>query len=247
MPEPVMRSDDSRLQVEPMFRGGDINFFGQWVATQVEYPEQMMEEGAEGVVRVRFVVGADGRTGKIEVLESFHEAASEEVVRVIESSPRWVPGSVSHRVDGSRSVPVKIVIPVVFNLPKDPRKVPFSYTRGDTIYYATLPTFRGGNLSAFSEWLRTQVQFRRVVEQMGSEGRVEAWFAVDADGNVETAGILSSPHEAASEEVLRILESSPRWEPGRAGVRLRDGTVLHDQSIEVRITVPVNFRLPKAP
>ena len=95
--------------VLPSFQGGDITKYAYWVNTQVKYPEVAVAEKISGRVIVEFFVETDGAVTFSQVLRSPNKILSDEVERVIKSSPKWTPAT----KDG-KAVIVKYAIPVVF-------------------------------------------------------------------------------------------------------------------------------------
>ena len=97
----------------PTFLDGDINTFRQWVMQQVRYPAQATEQNIQGNVLVKFIIGKDGliELSNIEILSSPSEILSDEVIRVMKTSPKWKPG----KKDG-KSARVSLVMPVSFKL-----------------------------------------------------------------------------------------------------------------------------------
>jgi TonB family protein len=64
-------------------------------------------------------------------------------------------------------------------------------------------------------------------------GRVVAAFIVDTDGNVSNVDILQSPDKAFSNEVIRVLMNSPKWEAG----------VSEGKPVKVNYTIPIDFAI----
>ena len=116
--------DDEWLAVEemPTFMGGDINTFRNWVMHNIRYPEEATKKGAEGNVVVNFCVGKDGyiKESRITVLESPDKLLSDEVIRVLKSSPQWTPGK-----QKGNPVVVQFTLPVGFKVVKDVEVVTF--------------------------------------------------------------------------------------------------------------------------
>lgn len=116
--------DDEWLAVEemPTFMGGDLNTFRNWVMQNIRYPEEARKKGAEGNVVVNFCVGKDGyiKEGRITVLESPDKLLSDEVIRVLKSSPQWTPGK-----QKGNPVVVQFTLPVGFKVVKDVEVVTF--------------------------------------------------------------------------------------------------------------------------
>lgn len=97
----------------PKFMGGDLNTFRMWVMQNVRYPEEAVSKRLEGHVIVSFCVGKDGYIdeNKILVLSSPDKLLSDEVERVLKSSPQWSPG----KQKGELAI-VKFTLPVNFKV-----------------------------------------------------------------------------------------------------------------------------------
>lgn len=94
-----------------------------------------------------------------------------------------------------------------------------------------MPTFQGGGLEDFRLWVMTQVRFPKEMTDKGVTGRVVATFVVDTDGSVSNVDILQTPDKAFSDEVIRVLMSSPKWQAG-----MQDG-----KAVKVKYTIPIHF------
>ena len=107
--------DEVFLMVDemPQFMGGDLTTFRNWVMQNVRYPEEAMNKGIEGMVLVRFCVSKDGyiKEDMTDIIESPDRLLSDEVLRVLNSSPQWVPGK-----QKGKNVIVQFVLPVNFKL-----------------------------------------------------------------------------------------------------------------------------------
>ena len=95
----------------PVFEGGDINAFRNYIAKSIKYPESAAENGIQGKVIVSFIVEADGKVTNVKVVRGIDPALDQEAVRVIESSPKWQPGK-----QRGKPVRVNLTFPVVFKL-----------------------------------------------------------------------------------------------------------------------------------
>jgi len=95
----------------PSFNGGDVNNFRTWVQTSLKYPEIAAENGISGRVFVQFAVNAKGDVVDAKVVRSADPALDKEAIRVIMSSPKWVPGK-----QRGKSVKVQYTLPIVFVL-----------------------------------------------------------------------------------------------------------------------------------
>ncbi|MET0759438.1 MAG: energy transducer TonB [Flavobacterium sp.] len=76
------------IEVKPLFPGGMDKFY-KYVGNNYRAPE---EEGLKGKVYVTFVVEKDGSLTDIKVLRDIGFGTGKEAIRVLKSSPKWVPG-----------------------------------------------------------------------------------------------------------------------------------------------------------
>jgi len=96
-----------------------------------------------------------------------------------------------------------------------------------------MPSFQGGGLQDFRAWVMTQVRFPQEMLDKGVYGRVMAQFIVDAKGNVSNVDIVQTPDSAFSEEVMRVLMKSPKWQAGMSG----------GKPVPVKFAIPIDFAL----
>lgn len=92
----------------PAYPGG-VSAFYRYVSENIHYPEQALRIGVSGKVFVKFVVEKDGRPSQVEVLKGIGAGCDEEAVRVIQNSPKWIPGK-----QRGRPVRVYMTLPIHF-------------------------------------------------------------------------------------------------------------------------------------
>lgn len=97
-------------EVMPAFPGGDSEMM-KWLSQNIQYPEIAEENGVQGRVIVRFVVGANGAISDPKVLRSVDPSLDKEALRVVSAMPRWIPGKQNGEV-----VSVYFILPVTFQL-----------------------------------------------------------------------------------------------------------------------------------
>jgi protein TonB len=108
--EPIAVQEDSKplnfAEVMPEFPGGQAAFL-RFMLRNLRQPEDM-EAGQKIVVRVKFVVQADGSINDVEILQSGGEL-DKEVLRVVNKMPVWKAGH-----QNGRPVAVYFQLPVTF-------------------------------------------------------------------------------------------------------------------------------------
>ena len=95
------------------------------------------------------------------------------------------------------------------------------------------PTFQGGDANRFSQWISQNVVYPELARENGVQGRVTVQFTVMKDGSVGGVKILRGVDPSLDKEALRVVASSPRWEPGRQ----------RDRTVNVTYQFPVIFTL----
>ena len=95
------------------------------------------------------------------------------------------------------------------------------------------PQFQGGDANTFSKWVSQHLEYPEIAKENGVEGRVVLQFTISKDGRLEDVKVLSAPDESLAQEAVRVVSSSPKWEPGRQ----------RDRAVKVSYTFPVIYRL----
>ena len=95
------------------------------------------------------------------------------------------------------------------------------------------PKFQGGDANGFAKWVNSRLVYPEIAKENGVEGRVTLRFTIDRDGRVQDVQVLASPDESLAREAVRVVSSSPKWEPGRQ----------RDRAVKVSYTFPVIYRL----
>lgn len=97
-----------------------------------------------------------------------------------------------------------------------------------------MPTFNGGDPSVeFNRYIASKMNYPEDAAQNGIKGRVYVKFIVNSKGELVNAEIYRGVHPDLNSEALRVVKSSPLWEPGiQSGVR-----------VSVTYIFPINFVL----
>lgn len=111
--EVVEKEEPVFLTVEEpaTFQGGDLQSFVKWVQENIKYPKEFAESCITGKVFVQFTVDQKGKLVDIKILRGVDPLLDNEVIRVLNSSPKWTPAK-----QGGRAVKQTFTIPVVFKL-----------------------------------------------------------------------------------------------------------------------------------
>lgn len=96
-----------------------------------------------------------------------------------------------------------------------------------------MPTFQGGDLLKFREWVQKRLRYPQIAQENGISGRVTLSFVIERDGSLTNIEVMQSPDRSLSEEAIRVLSTSPKWEPGKQ----------RNQPVRVKFTLPVAFQI----
>jgi periplasmic protein TonB len=113
--QPVVEKEDTDeifLVVEQTAvpKGGMEGFY-KFVNSRLRYPAQARRMNIEGRVFIEFVVDKDGTITDVKAIKGIGAGCDEEAIRVVESSPPWLPGR-----QRGRPVKQRMVLPIIFKL-----------------------------------------------------------------------------------------------------------------------------------
>ncbi len=95
-----------------------------------------------------------------------------------------------------------------------------------------MPEFPGGE-QALRQFISNSIDYPKVAQEKGIQGKVYVTFVVTKDGNVANATIARGVDPSLDSEALRVVNSLPKWKPGKQ----------RGQAVNVSYTVPINFKL----
>lgn len=78
----------------PVFIGGDDKL-REYLSSEVQYPNEALDSGVQGMVFISFVVNKQGNVENAVVARGIHPLLNKEALRVIESMPAWIPGTLN--------------------------------------------------------------------------------------------------------------------------------------------------------
>jgi TonB family protein len=90
---------------------GGRNGWRKFLESRMQYPPQALAMNITGVVKVKFQVSKTGELSEFEIVSSPHESLSNEVLRLMKSSPRWEPA-----IQYNRPVIYRHIQSITFNM-----------------------------------------------------------------------------------------------------------------------------------
>ncbi|TCN73289.1 energy transducer TonB [Acetobacteroides hydrogenigenes] len=97
-----------------------------------------------------------------------------------------------------------------------------------------MPLFNGKEASlGFREYVGKNLKYPDVAAENGIQGTVYVQFVVEPSGSVSNVKVLRGVDPALDKEAIRIVQSSPKWTPGKQ----------RGKSVRVSFTFPIKFQL----
>ena len=100
-----------------------------------------------------------------------------------------------------------------------------------------MPSFQGGDLSKFRNWVMDNVKYPQIALENGIQGNVVVSFVVEKDGKMSKITILQSPDKTLTEAALAVLDKANKlkngWKPGKQ----------RNKPVRVTYTLPISFRI----
>ncbi|MDR2890198.1 MAG: energy transducer TonB [Alistipes sp.] len=96
-----------------------------------------------------------------------------------------------------------------------------------------MPTFQGGDLNAFRNWVQSRLEYPRMAQENNIQGKVVLKFVIERDGTLTNIEEIASPDRSLTEEAMRILKTSPKWSPGKQ----------RNRAVRVAYILPIDFVL----
>lgn len=227
-----------------------------YIRSHLQPPPDSIRNRIQGRVIVRFMVEPDGTITNAEVIKGLHPFCDRKAIRLIESMPKWIPGK-----HNGVAVPVYFYIPVSFTITNymtgNPSLGPISIadrpdrvkildhpivdtitgnrqTTVPEIYYVVeqMPRFPGGD-TAMLKYIRENLRYPQAAIEKEIQGRVIVKLVVNTDGTLSDIYVIKPLDPQCDQEAIRIIQSMPRWIPGR-----HNGV-----AVPVYYLVPVTFKI----
>jgi len=78
------------------FPGGQSEWT-RYLTKNLRYPDEAIDNGTQGVVRVQFIVDKEGNISEVQALNNPGDGLSDEAVRIIKRGPKWKPAEQNGR------------------------------------------------------------------------------------------------------------------------------------------------------
>jgi protein TonB len=104
-------------------------------------------------------------------------------------------------------------------------------TDGPFMLVEVMPSFKGGGLEKFREWIRGRTNYPQAAIEKRIRGTVFLTFIVEKDGSVSNVTLVKGVDPLLDDEAVKVISESPKWTPG-----LQRG-----EPVRVRYSIPMSF------
>lgn len=128
--------------------------------------------------------------------------------------------------DTPLEIPIRDYIPETDETNVEEEDIPF-------VLVDEKPKFMGGDANTFSRWISQHLEYPEIAKENAIKGRVILQFTIRKDGTLGDIKLLRGVDPVLDKEAMRVVATSPRWEPGRQ----------RDRAVNVSYQFPVIFEL----
>ncbi len=235
----------------PQFPGGESNFY-KYLSDNIKYPPILIKIKLEGSLDLKFTINKDGKVKDVEITRGFDPDADDEVLRVIQSMPSWIPAKENgEATDYTHHLTVTFSITeALIEQSKKPVEEPIQETpktetplieeqpqeetvlKEDSLNHA--PKFPGG-IEGMEAYFKKNMKYPKRAIEYGIEGRVVFNLEISAEGKISNIWLFKGLFYECNEEAYYLIKKMPDWIPG-----IKDG-----KPIAMKVMVPIAFTLPK--
>lgn len=94
------------------------------------------------------------------------------------------------------------------------------------------PEFKGGTKKMY-DYLGENIRYPQKAWQQNISGKVFIQFTVTKKGDVVDVKVIKSAHKLLDDEAIRVIESMPKWKPGK----------LDGEKVDCQYIIPINFTI----
>ncbi|RYD75074.1 MAG: TonB family protein, partial [Sphingobacteriales bacterium] len=232
----------------------DWKDFYSFISKVIKYPKEAQENGLQGNSQVKFTI-KNGRVNNLINDVDLGSGCDEEVMKAILSYKGFKKVdngnyaiTIGFRLAESEAVinnenisPAKgykelsKLNVVGYSIPANLPAVDENAKVYDFVSIEKQPEFQGG-MKKFYEYLGKSIKYPEIAQENNVQGKVWLSFTVERDGNLTDIKITRGLGSGTDEEAKRVLEESPKWNPG----------IQNGKPVRVKYNININFTLNDA-
>jgi TonB family protein len=189
-----------------------------WLREQLEIPDDFR-------LSLTGIVEKGGTLGHLKSINTSDLQIAVKVMSALEDAPKWAPGLDA----GGDTVRSFVYLPLNFREIAPPNE-----SEAEVGEEEKMPTFRGGGIEKFRNWVMSRLVYPANSRQGGAQGTVLLRFVVDEQGSVTDIDVLHSPNEDLASAAVEAVTPSPKWTPGRDA---------DSNPVKVYFLLPIQYKL----
>jgi protein TonB len=213
-----------------------------FICEEIMYPEEDLQQGVEGTVKLKFIVGEDGQVSHISIIESVSEAIDKETIRIFRMI-QWLPA-----IRYGNPIASEVEYSFPYNIKKYKKKCkqrgynalhyPFKPVDTSYIVYSPKQTDRNpkpifsSRIMNFSKFVAENLEYPDPAFRQDITGTVTLEFIVETHGRVSNITIKNAVGGGCNEEAIRILKLI-NWMPG----------IKDNMAVRTRMAIDISFEL----
>ncbi|MDH6311045.1 protein TonB [Dysgonomonas sp. PFB1-18] len=213
----------------PQYPGGETELY-KFINKNFVYPQSAIDDGVEGMVRIRFLIREDGTPDSIFVVKGIHSECDSIALSIVKMIPKWeVGGNFSDK--NSESEDIWFTLSIRFDQTN-------WIIRNEGICKTPdrMPSFPGGEEEMYKYFReKTKPKPPCPTCTMGylPQGRVTVRFIVTRTGKIRDVKIIKGLDQASDKIAFRAVKDMPDWTPAQH----------NGKDVNTYYTLPVIFRL----
>lgn len=162
----------------------------KYITENTIYPDEAKSKGLEGKVFINFLVNKTGDVEDVKVARGVDPLLDNEAIRVVQSMPKWKPGS-----QRGKPVAARFTVPITFP------------PTNNTTTLEKKPEFPGGAYG-LENYISKQLS-DPLKSEKNKKGKYS--FIINEQGNVENIRVVRSINSAMDDIVISALQDMPQW------------------------------------
>jgi len=189
------------------FTGGD---FEEYVEKNIRYPVDQIQN-INGEIVIAFSVDSEGNVVNVRLLKNLSPAVDREMIRVFNSSPKWIPAKLrGNNVKVNIGMRLMIITDSVAKTIKATKTKPSSVVQTENAIYTAVsgpPQFPGG-LDSLHQYLSKNIVYPAELLKEHVSGMVYLSFVIEKDGSLTDIKAVRSPSDGLTKEAIRVMQSA---------------------------------------
>lgn len=213
-----------------------------FIKAEMVYPEKAIQEKAEGIVELSFIINPDGSIQHLKIIESVSPEIDKEAIRIFKKII-WIPAE-----NFGKPVASRHTFSIKFNIKKYKKnckirgyaEITYPYQPVDTtnkiysirdIDSSPIPVFESKNYS-LNKFINENIIYPEAAFKQNISGIVKVCFIVETHGMISNIVAEEPLAGGCSQEAIRIIKLL-NWKPG----------IKDKKAVRVKMSLDITFKL----